>query len=163
MISADYVYQLVNKIKKDIEQDISIGKFEDALSLVSMCACLLYQTNVYYQDNELEQYLKTISGKLKLNTFGSEGNYIADDDFLLFYDGFGVNDRGLIQIYLKAICKIKKVVYVTYEDRKELIPDVQQILDEYKCERRYLSRRKKKYLGNSIFLIKSFSICRTIQ
>ena len=146
MVDTNYVYKILNKTKRDINKNIQKQKYENALSLISLCASFLYQTNIYYQDDDLEEATEILSKELELNQFYSEEDYSADDDCLLFYDGFGVNDRGLIQIYLKALCKVKRVVYVTYEDRKELIPDVQNILDGYKYERKYINRRKKSYI-----------------
>ena len=36
---------------------------------------------------------------------------------------------------------------MTYEDRKDQIPDVQDILDQYDAERRYIKRTPKSNLG----------------
>lgn len=69
----------------------------------------------------------------------SESKQDTNQDTVLFWDGFGLNVRGLIQIYMKALCKVMKVVYVTYEDRKDQIPDVQDILNEYHAERYYVA------------------------
>lgn len=85
-----------------------------ALSLILVCATILYQNNIRYVDNDLEKSLDVISDKLGSEKI-SKGLF---DDTVLFWDGFGLNDRGLIQIYMKALCKTKKVVYVTYEGEK---------------------------------------------
>ena len=108
----EYIYKSLAETKKAISRCINNKRYDDALSLISLCASLLYQTNIYYVDNDLENALRIISQKLIINSFSNK-DYNANEDSLVFYDGFGLNDRGLIQIYLKALCKIKKVIYVT--------------------------------------------------
>ena len=141
----EYIYKTLAETKKAISRCINNKRYDDALSLISLCASLLYQTNIYYVDNDLENALRIISQKLIINSFSNK-DYNANEDSLVFYDGFGLNDRGLIQIYLKALCKIKKVIYVTYDDRKNSIPDVQDILNNYNCERRYINRENSSYI-----------------
>lgn len=146
MICVDDVKKRVRKIEIKIDKVLEKKKYEDALALISICAKALYTTNICYMDNNLETAILKIAKETKINPFADVASYRAERDTLLFYDGFGINDRGLIQIYLKALCKVKKVIYVTYEDRKDLIPDVQDILDAYGCEKRYLKRRKIAYM-----------------
>ena len=143
MIQAEYIYSFIEDTKKDITKSIHMERYEDALCLISACASVLYKTNIYYEDDFLENALKTISDHIELDTFHSKSSYCSGEEFILFYDGFGLNDRGLIQIYLKALCKIKKVVYVSYEERKDLIPDIHKILDRYNCERKFIIRARK--------------------
>lgn len=142
VISEKEVRKMVVEAELKIEKLLEKKKYEDALSLISICASVLYSTNICYIDRNLESSLERVARETEINIFEDKEAYAAKEEILLFYDGFGLNDRGLIQIYLKALCKIKKVVYVTYEDRKGLIPDVHNILDEYRCEKRYLNRRK---------------------
>lgn len=132
-----YVDKKVNRIKKNIDNDIKNKRYEDALQQIKICANILYQSNICYVDDFLENSLSIISKQIQAEC------YVAKDDTLLFYDGFGLNERGLARIYLKALCKIKNVVYVTYEDRKELIHDIQDVLDQYNCKRIYINRRCK--------------------
>lgn len=142
LVSADYVQKLVNRTKRVINKAIKAGRYEDALRLISICARILYQTNIYYVDDDLEFAIDKIANALKLRRYKSNLDYRAKEDNLLFFDGFGLNDRGLAQIYLKALCKIKKVIYVTYEDRKDAIPDIRNILSDFNCEQRYINRKK---------------------
>ncbi len=139
--NVNYIKKIVEKTKKRINKNLQKKKYEDALLMISDCANVLYQTNLYYQDDDLENYIIEISRKLNLHdkTMKDEEKY---GDCILFFDGFGFDNRGLIQIYLKALCKIKKVVYVTYEDRKNHVPSVLQILKEYNCKGRFINRKK---------------------
>lgn len=123
------VDKLVIRIEKAIGIELNKGNYDNVLALVSVCAQILYRTNIKYKDSYLEEVLEKVS---RVGLFDNEFDK-ADDEVLLFWDGFGLNDRGLIQIYLKSLCKIKKVVYVTYSDRQNEIPDVLNILKDYKA------------------------------
>lgn len=90
---------------------------------MSACANILYRSNICYKDDYLEEVIQRIASEL-INSV--DENYISDQNVILFWDGFGFNKRGLAQIYLKALCKIKKVVYVTFLDRKDKICDIQR-------------------------------------
>ena len=115
MVKKEYVLHIVDKLKCGIKSEIKKKNYEAALELILNCANILYQTNLYYVDEDLEGYLKEIANKMEiLSPIGKK------TDVIFFYDGFGLNSRGLAQIYIKALCQIKKVIYITYEDRKEL-------------------------------------------
>ena len=131
------VEEWITKLKRAINIELKKQNYNGALSLVSVCSNIIYQTNAKYMDSDLEQVVKSIADSAKLNELNGEQ---LNDDILIFWDGFGLNNRGLCQIYLKALCKYKKVVYITYKDRENLIPDIHSILDENNAERRYVNR-----------------------
>lgn len=117
---------VINRLKRGIKKEIKNQNYENALHLISILANILYETNQYYVDEELESDLSIISKKLK-PLLDSKSN----SEVILFYDGFGLNSRGLAQIYLKALTKIKHVVYVTDINAKERIPDILSILNKH--------------------------------
>ena len=133
------VLQLVSKIKRAIRHAIRNGHAEEALSLIRSCAELLYTVNLYYRDDDLEQALQTLATMLQAQ--GKEDNGKPfDQDVVLFWDGFGLDDRGLVRIYLKALCKAKHVVYVSYEDKKNGLLHVRRILEEGHAESCFIPR-----------------------
>lgn len=115
--------------------------WNNALALISTAASILYESNFCYLDNELEEALHTMAVQLSLVS----ENVVYDNNLLLFYDGFGLNSRGLIQIYLSALCKYKKVIYVTVREAENNIPDVLDILKTYDSEHIFLD--SSTYLG----------------
>ncbi len=129
------VEKYTNKIKKAINAELNAGNFDEALMLISICSGLLYHTNIKYVDEDLENALARVGKSANLDLLD---NNPVDSDLIMVWDGFGLNDRGLIQIYLKALCQIKKVLYITYDDCKNQIPDVQRILDRANAYRRYI-------------------------
>ena len=138
------IEKLILKFKKAIDKEFSKKNYDTVFSLVSVSAYLLYQSNYKYVDNDLEQTVKKVAKELQLNILGDDN---LDEGVVLFWDGFGFNDRGLCQIYLRALSKQKKVVYITYADRAEAIPDIHRILNENNGECRYIDRNIKTPLS----------------
>ena len=126
-----YFNKIVSKLKKATCKMLLRKDFENALNAISTCGQILYQANQHYADDELEEYISQIAATLpKLEKDMS----IQENYKILFYDGFGLNNRGLTQIYLRALCRIGKVVYVTHQRNREQIPTILQILGDAKAE-----------------------------
>lgn len=141
--------KLIDKLKRVIISLTKKKRYEDSLNVTALCARLLYEANIVYIDELLEDNLRTISEKLEIkNVFNPDKNTV------IFYDGFGLNNRGLAQIYLKALCSFKKVIYVTHKNHINRIPDLQKIVRESENEIRYISGNTKidqiKELNNII-------------
>lgn len=117
------ILEVISKLKEGIRREIQKRKWNHALALISTAADILYGSNIYYYDKDLENALSCVSEHLIVNN-----NYRGNSDMVLFYDGFGLNNRGLIQIYLNALCRVKRVVYVTLQKQKDNLPDVMDIL-----------------------------------
>nr|WP_304578714.1 hypothetical protein [uncultured Acetatifactor sp.] len=138
----EQIEQTVTQVKKAIAREMARKKYDDALGMISACAFLLYHANIYYTDRDLEDGLALIARTVQDDAC----NWQCDSEIALFYDGFGLNERGLAQIYLRALCKAKNTYYVTYDDRKNQIPDILKILGDAGCHVRYISRRKSSHL-----------------
>lgn len=141
MVDSFYINNIIRKLKNGVDSEIKRKNYNNALELISNCANLIYQTNLYYVDSFLEKKLKLIANELEISI-----SITNNKDKVIFYDGFGLNERGLSQIYVKALCKIKDVVYITYEDRKDEIPDILQILHEHNCSVFFIKRKRNSYI-----------------
>lgn len=141
MVDSFYINKIIRKLKNGIDSEIKRKNYNNALELISNCANLIYQTNLYYVDSYLENKIKFIANQLEISI-----PITINNEVVIFYDGFGLNERGLSQIYVKALCKIKNVVYVTYEDRKNEIPDILKILREHNCNVFFIKRERKSYI-----------------
>lgn len=128
---------ITNKLKKAINLAITNNKYEDSLSLISLCAQILYQTNIEYYDVDLENNLKLLSTRLARDV-----NEYQHEDTIVFYDSFGLDNRGLAQIYLKALCPYNNVIYITYNDRLDYIPQIKKILSQNNSELKVIDRKK---------------------
>lgn len=135
---------MIERLKANIKAAIRNGKNEKALCFMRVLAKLLYSINQEYKDVFLEDALF----KLIQNLFGAEiyqceaegedGCNKFREDKALFYDGFGLDSRGLALIYLKALLKKRRIIYVVNKSRETFIPSIIELLHEYKAKIIYL-------------------------
>ena len=133
---------LVDKMKYNISKELDKGNMEASISQISTCAKILYETNQTYYDQFLEEKLIEISDRLNINV----NKYSAQKDTILFFDSFGLENRGLAQIYLKAFLNIGKIIYVTYKKYKDNIPKLKAIVEANNQNKIYYLE-DKGYLG----------------
>lgn len=145
MDKARQVAGLERNLKHFIAKSIRKENYEKALAGINACAQLLYLWNQKYIDEELEQYIEEISKKVVQINLGQD----TDRNTVLFYDGFGLDTRGLALIYLKAIAQLGyKIIYLVPQKSKGGQSDIHRILDGcnvewiYYSENSYLNRIK---------------------
>lgn len=143
MIEKKEIENLILYIKKAIKKELSKKNFEMVLELISNAAIILYNTNIYYEDDDLEEYLRKTADYLAVEKF----NKTDITNTVLFFDGFGLNDRGLAQIYLKSLCSWKHVVYVTFNDCLNRIPDIVNIVNSSKSHIVGIDRKPDNYIS----------------
>ncbi|MBQ8418561.1 MAG: hypothetical protein IJX10_08045 [Phascolarctobacterium sp.] len=129
----------VSKFKEAIEKEYTNSNYESCLNLMRQGCNFFYDVNQFYFDEELELMLNKIVRKL----YGEQISYKSKRDIILFYDGFGLNSRGLIQNYLNALSKIGKIIYLTDIKNCERIPRVIQILKDNNAEILFLTSKKQ--------------------
>ncbi|ORU00572.1 hypothetical protein D081_1095 [Anaerovibrio sp. JC8] len=132
---ADIVDKILHAKKESISTLITQNSFDEAFGRILEVAELFHEYNQVYTDDELEEYLvqleknitaKLVKGKVK-------------KDIVLFYDGFGLNSRGLAEIYLDAIDVAGyHIVYVTAIRAAENISRLKAVLDRNGAEEFYL-------------------------
>ena len=124
------VTEIVTVFHDKIGRAIKNKHYNSALELIFPCALLLYTTNVYYVDDALEESVREIANGL----FSTEIKRVERDgleqDTILFYDGVGLDVRGLARIYLEALVRDFKVCYVTCADREQEIPGILRTVRE---------------------------------
>lgn len=153
MYRAEEINRLVSKYKPKIKKQILRKEYDAALSLISLSADLLYASNVYYMDEELENDLIEISESLIPHDQVSTND---ERDVVIFYDGFGLNVRGLSLIYLRVLCPRKKIFYITYEHAKGNIPDIVEVVDSHGGKCFYLGEgRKADQIAELFSLVKA--------
>lgn len=124
------IVELISDFKEKIRYSISKGQYNEAMELINSCASLLYGTNQYYIDDELEESIRTIADSLFVDTIERVKRSELKQDTVLFYDGFGLDFRGLAHIYVEALVQEFNVHYVTYADREKAVPDILRIVQE---------------------------------
>ncbi len=118
--------EFLMNLKKQIDSVMQAEQYEDAIVLMKLYAQVAYHYNQFFCDETMETYISKITGVL----FGRTQRFDKEDEIVIFYDGFGLNQRGLIQIYLKGLCKYSKVIYIVDAKAINRIPDVLKILKE---------------------------------
>lgn len=100
-------------------------KYEDVLAYTEMLAELLYAYNQVYIDEELEKNLLKVSKEI-MDVHGLTANDMTNK--VLFYDGFGLDIRGLALIFLKALTKKNyEIIYVTTTKAKGTLTEIEKL------------------------------------
>lgn len=131
---------LILRIK--IRLAIQKKRYNDALELIYSSALLLYSTNPYYEDEELEESVRTIAKAVFPKANASVNREELEQNTILCYDGAGLDVRGLARIYLEALVQDFRVCYVTYADREPEIPGILQTVREHGGEVSFLRRER---------------------
>lgn len=108
------VNKIITMLKKIMTKAIDSEKYEVALSAIA-CGCnILYEYNQKYYDNDFEDGVVSIARTNRFVDTDTLNKYIGKSDTVLFYDGFGLDSRGVSRIYLNALIKNKyHVIYVS--------------------------------------------------
>lgn len=125
----------IDKLKKIAEISLLKGKREKALQSVCACADLLYRYNQKYCDDDLENVLLSLS-------VGIDTSNIADLEIrtgkkdniktVLFYDGFGLDRRGIAIVTCKAIIDNGyKLIYISPEASHNKQPTLSKVLKDH--------------------------------
>lgn len=119
----------IQQNKNDIKKLVFLQKYEEALAKITTLANSLYESNQYYVDDDLENALLNIQKQLQ-KKYDFEEIKDVNDKTVLFYDGFGLDSRGLAYIYLKALVNLGyKVIYVTIPNAQGNIPRITKLLE----------------------------------
>lgn len=114
--------------------------YQNALLVITCMADVLYQYNQEYVDLDLESKLSEIQQALDDRETMETGDFPRNKkDKIVFYDGFGLDVRGLAFIYLKALTQTEyQIVYIVRDKRKDAIPTIRALLERFKAEIIYI-------------------------
>lgn len=125
----------IKKIKKNIYMQITEEKYEQAMISIKMLAQIYYNYNQIYYDSDLEDALLKIRDAVLVRE-----EYTKDKKCVLFYDGFGLDLRGLAASYVRALSSLEYfVIYVCPISSKGKIPHIIAELDENNSKVIYLN------------------------
>lgn len=88
-----------HKIKTSAKHSFAQGDYDKCLDLIELSANIAYNFNFLYKDDFLEDLLSSLSIKL----FWKNTAPIQRNGRIVFYDYFGIANRGLTQQYIKAL------------------------------------------------------------
>lgn len=134
---------IVNKLKKVMNKALKEDKYEKSMAAISAGCGMIYYFNQKYTDADYEeaviqiaQYFKTLYKKELMN-------FSSNENTVLFYDGFGLDTRGVAKMYINALARNKyNLVYVTKKASQNLMPDTVKLLKNAGAEIRYVETKK---------------------
>ena len=143
----------INKLERIIK--CSYGK-SDELCMQAMCAYanLLYHYNQEMTNNTIEDRIN----KYALKYGRKLDDWSVKEKKVVFYDGFGLDTRGLYLIYLNALVNLGyDVVYITSITAKKNQPTLMKLFGD-KIAIDYFDNTKtiKKQIDNTIRLFKKY-------
>lgn len=145
-----------NKLKSVIAHSTNTGRYETAFAAISAYCWLSYQWNQFYTDDEIEWAAQELSHKMLGDRTNSKRPYNAASNTVLFYDGFGLDTRGLALIYAKALIQLNyKVIWVTLQEANGNIPEIIEILESGNAEILYIDM-KHSYQKHIMSLVDIF-------
>lgn len=114
------------KLKRIAKRYLKTKKYDKALKTISLLGDMMYNLNITYSDDEIENMIKTISYELLHSRIS---NLKGRNKRILFFDGFGLDTRGLALIYIKALTEANyDIVYVTLKHKKLALPQITDVL-----------------------------------
>lgn len=144
------------KFEKIAKFSIKLKRYELALSAINAWAMLLDKYSQKFSEKRLEDIINELAILLKTDRNNSRG---TSEKVILFYDGYGYDQRGLALIYLKALGELGyKVIYVTKDEVKELQPITKSVCSEYDVEWKYIKfLSHREYINNIIELFELYT------
>lgn len=101
---------IYNRIVASAYKAFCKGEIEKSLKRIQLAGFFEYNINIFYSDKRLSSLMRLISKKIHKE----KENFIPNANLILFYDSYGLDNKGLSQQYLDAILFNKKVelIYV---------------------------------------------------
>lgn len=131
------VENLIYKLKRIAINALEKKNINTTLATLSFAAKTLYMFNQHYTDDELESLTIQVGDEIKIN-YGF-ASYKEAQNCILFYDGFGLDTRGVALMYLNALGKNGyKVHYVTKQKVKDRIPAIKSMCEKYDIHISYI-------------------------
>lgn len=160
------ILDLETRLKNNVISAYEKGDYEKSLCAIDLYGMFMYTLNQKYVDFEIEDILYSISNKINIEDKKVHWQYEGQYEYIIFFDSFGLDLRGLALIYVKAlVANNYNVIYITKKKSKNNISNILrelernkdnkvfyfgngEIIQEYKKLRDCL----KKYNVKSIFL-----------
>ena len=122
------VENYIKRLKNIVNKEILRKNYENALVVAKTLCVIYYEYNQFYTDTELENELLHIGNKILSKVF-----YETDKKCVFFYDGFGVDLRGLAVVYARALASLD--YHVIYSCPKTSQGKIPHILSEFNIDK----------------------------
>lgn len=118
------------------------GDIEKTLRCIESGALLAYQFNLFFADDDYEKILNKIAERFKVESPCQLGK-----DRFIFYDYFGLDNRGLTQQYIRALMSWNvdfMYILIDNNDIKESSDILKELKNYSKCTVKIIGAFKKK-------------------
>ena len=121
---------------------IENSNYEKAMASISVSGYVQYMFNQTYTDVELEKMILQLAKK-NIAKYETDIKMMPiEEKNVLFYDGFGLDTRGVALMYLNALKKNGyHITYVTNLEAKGKQPEIQKIMNGAEIAWKYISMR----------------------
>lgn len=104
IITKEIILKDYNKLKQLAENSLNKEKYNDAEFFIKRAATLMYNSNIIYKDDDLENMLKELSDKVLSEC--QKFCQFENSKRIVFYDYFVWDNRGLTEQYLDALINL---------------------------------------------------------
>lgn len=105
-----------NKLKTYANKCFSKHDYKQALSAIETASKLMYNFNLIYTDDDMENMLSQI-GQIVLKRNNKIKSPVKNNR-VIFYDYFAIDNRGLTQQYITALIESGyEILFITYEQK----------------------------------------------
>lgn len=121
----------LDSMRAAILKDVRLGRVEESLRRLSSTGNTMYVYNQFLRDESMESAYLRISELVSKLYPEDVKPYEPDENCVLFYDGFGLDVRGLAQVYLRGLAAAGfDILYVTSKRARGTIPSLEKILSD---------------------------------
>jgi len=121
-----------NKIKKAAEKLVALKRYSRAIGMISSAARLMYNFNTIHVDDDLESMLTQI-GKGLHEALPEIDNMTLNQNRVVFYDYFSLDNRGLTEQYLQGLIDNNyDILYITLQNDASKMTNILAKLSAYK-------------------------------
>ena len=120
---------LFAKTPKTSSQMYCKERLREAMAAISVSGYIQYMFNQTYTDVELEKMILQLAKRNKVKYETDIKMMPIEKKNVLFYDGFGLDTRGVALMYLNALKKNGyHIIYVTNLEAEGKQPEIQKIM-----------------------------------
>ena len=148
-ISKESIVKDYQKLKLLADKNIKHSHWDSACIFIKMAANLMYNSNLIYADDELEDNLKKIACAVLDKPSFAKGN--KEQKKIVFYDYFMLDNRGLTEQYLNALFEFDYELLFIGCPAGENSKYILEKLNEQKIKTYFVNEKKEVNRAKEIF------------
>ena len=147
-VTKERIFSDFNKLKTLCKKNLEKEEYEEAIECLKIAARLMYNFNLIYTDDDLEKTILNISKKFFQNISNKENE--RENNTVVFYDYFSLDNRGLTEQYIEALINLNyKIIYITQQNNLNKMENILKLLKKSRNVEYYIINSKLKNLEKS--------------